>query len=149
MDAFNELRNDERFRQSGGKWIVVGERLTSRCELLNNFFPEKSAEASDLTCQLSSITRLGWLPKNKIVEQLHQLTSCAQILSRCLATFTTNEKRPLGDMRIDLDRAVMVLSMLLEGMSISARTRLQRWQPEFQTRGGRSRSCYAKRLRCV
>jgi transposase-like protein/IS1 family transposase len=42
----------------------------------------------------------------------------------CGATITSNEQRPLGDMRIDLDRAALVLSMLLEGMSIRACERI-------------------------
>lgn len=42
----------------------------------------------------------------------------------CGTTFYTDERRPLGDMRIDLDRAAMVLGMLLEGMSIRAAERL-------------------------
>jgi transposase-like protein/IS1 family transposase len=44
--------------------------------------------------------------------------------SKCGATFTSDEQRPLGDMRIDLDDAVKVLGMLLEGMSIRACERL-------------------------
>ena len=44
--------------------------------------------------------------------------------STCGATFTSDEKRPLGNMRIDLDKAAMVLGMLLEGMSIRAIERL-------------------------
>lgn len=43
---------------------------------------------------------------------------------KCGGTFTSNETRPLGDMRIDMDRAVLVLGMLLEGMSIRACERL-------------------------
>lgn len=42
----------------------------------------------------------------------------------CGVMFTSNEERPLGDMRIDMDKAVMVLGMLLEGMSIRACERL-------------------------
>ena len=43
---------------------------------------------------------------------------------KCGATFTSNEGRPLGDMRTDLGEAVKVLGMLLEGMSIRACERL-------------------------
>lgn len=43
---------------------------------------------------------------------------------KCGSTFTSDENRPLGDMRIDLDKAAMVLRMLLEGMSIRACERL-------------------------
>jgi transposase-like protein/IS1 family transposase len=43
----------------------------------------------------------------------------------CGSTVTKNEhRRPLGDMRIDLDRAVSILNMLLEGMSIRACERI-------------------------
>jgi len=42
----------------------------------------------------------------------------------CGATFASDDKRPLGDMRIDLDDAVKVIGMLLEGMSIRACERL-------------------------
>ena len=38
--------------------------------------------------------------------------------------FTCNEERPLGDMRIEMKEAVLVLNMLLEGMSIRACERL-------------------------
>ena len=43
---------------------------------------------------------------------------------KCGATFTSDHKRPLADMRIDLDNAARVLGMLLEGMSIRACERL-------------------------
>ena len=43
---------------------------------------------------------------------------------KCGATFTSNEERPLGDMRIPMDKAVQILSMLLEDMSIRACERL-------------------------
>ncbi|MCE9543987.1 MAG: transposase [Planctomycetia bacterium] len=43
---------------------------------------------------------------------------------KCGATFTSNEARPLGNMRTDLDDAARVLGMLLEGMSIRACERL-------------------------
>ena len=42
----------------------------------------------------------------------------------CGVTFTSDEQRPLGDMRIDLAGAVKILSMLLEGMSIRACERI-------------------------
>lgn len=42
----------------------------------------------------------------------------------CGATFTSNEERPLGDMRTPLDDACRVLAMLLEGMSIRACSRI-------------------------
>src|SRR6187401_3480231 len=44
----------------------------------------------------------------------------------CGATVTSNEVRPLGAMRIDLDKAVVVLNLLLEGMSIRAVERVTR-----------------------
>lgn len=43
---------------------------------------------------------------------------------KCGSTFTSEDRRPLGDMRIDLADAVKVLGMLLEGMSIRACERL-------------------------
>ena len=43
---------------------------------------------------------------------------------KCGVTFASDEQRPLGDMRIDLDKASLVLGMLLEGMSIRACERL-------------------------
>jgi transposase-like protein/IS1 family transposase len=42
----------------------------------------------------------------------------------CGATFASEAGRPLGNMRIDLDEAIKVLGMLLEGMSIRACSRL-------------------------
>ena len=42
----------------------------------------------------------------------------------CGDTFTSDHKRPLGDMRIDMDKATTVLGMLLEGISIRACERL-------------------------
>lgn len=42
----------------------------------------------------------------------------------CGATFNSDERRPLGDMRISMDKAVQVLGMLLEGMSIRACERI-------------------------
>lgn len=42
----------------------------------------------------------------------------------CGHTFTSEERRPIGDMRVDLGRASIVLNMLLEGMSIRACERM-------------------------
>ena len=42
----------------------------------------------------------------------------------CGTTFASDETRPLGDMRIDLDQAVMALNLLLEGMSVRATSRM-------------------------
>lgn len=44
--------------------------------------------------------------------------------NRCGSTFVSEAGRPLGDMRLDMDKAVIVLGMLLEGMSIRACERL-------------------------
>jgi len=44
--------------------------------------------------------------------------------NRCGATISGHHKRPLGDMRLDMDKAATVLGMLLEGMSIRACERL-------------------------
>ncbi|MCA9122193.1 MAG: IS1 family transposase [Planctomycetaceae bacterium] len=43
---------------------------------------------------------------------------------RCGVTFLSEDNRPLGDMRLPIDKAVMVLKMLLEGMSIRACERI-------------------------
>jgi transposase-like protein len=50
----------------------------------------------------------------------HQRYKCR----KCNATFVSDDNRPLGDMRLDLNKAVIVLGMLLEGMSIRACERL-------------------------
>lgn len=50
--------------------------------------------------------------------------------SRCGSTFTSNEDRPLGDMRTPLDRATLVLNMLLEGMSVRACSRITGMKPD-------------------
>jgi IS1 family transposase/transposase-like protein len=42
----------------------------------------------------------------------------------CGITITEDKVRPLGDMRIDMDKAIPVLRMLLEGMSIRAAERI-------------------------
>src|SRR5438067_1305100 len=42
----------------------------------------------------------------------------------CGAMFTSNDERPLGDMRTPLDKAALVLNMLLEGMAIRAVSRI-------------------------
>ena len=44
----------------------------------------------------------------------------------CRATFSDRPARPLGSMRIDLDRAVLVLQLLLEGMSVRAAMRVSK-----------------------
>lgn len=43
---------------------------------------------------------------------------------KCSATFVSSEARPLGDMRISMDQAALVLGLLLEGMSIRACERI-------------------------
>jgi len=42
----------------------------------------------------------------------------------CSKTFVDSTPRPLGDMRIDIDKAAIVLNLLLEGMSIRACERI-------------------------
>jgi transposase-like protein/IS1 family transposase len=42
----------------------------------------------------------------------------------CGTTFASDETRPLGDLRIDLDNAVMALNLLLEGMRVRATSRM-------------------------
>jgi len=49
---------------------------------------------------------------------------------KCGSTFTSNDARPLGDMRTDMADAVKVLGMLLEGMSIRACSRLTGIKPD-------------------
>jgi transposase-like protein/IS1 family transposase len=49
---------------------------------------------------------------------------------RCGATFASDSERPLGDMRTDLERAAVVLNMLLEGMSIRATGRIVGLKPD-------------------
>ena len=48
----------------------------------------------------------------------------------CRKTFTSDQRRPLGDMRIDLDKACTVLGLLLEGMSIRACSRVCKIKPD-------------------
>ncbi|MBW3599144.1 MAG: hypothetical protein KY475_17970, partial [Planctomycetes bacterium] len=50
--------------------------------------------------------------------------------SDCGATFTSSEDRPLGDMRTPLDRAALVLNLLLEGMAIRAVSRITGMKPD-------------------
>jgi len=54
----------------------------------------------------------------------------------CGTTFVSDEIRPLGDMRIDLDEAVMALNLLLEGMSV--RGNVAHAKPTFHTANQRS-----------
>ena len=42
----------------------------------------------------------------------------------CGTTFIEERAKPIGDMRIDIDRAVMAINLLLEGMSIRATERI-------------------------
>ncbi len=48
----------------------------------------------------------------------------------CGKTFWSNDERPLGDMRLDMHKAVMILGMLLEGMSIRACSRMTGVKPD-------------------
>lgn len=57
----------------------------------------------------------------------HGKTSSGQQRYRCpncCKTFTDNTPRPLGNMRLDLDKASTILGLLLEGMSIRACERI-------------------------
>jgi transposase-like protein/IS1 family transposase len=65
------------------------------------------------TCQ----TEARKFGKNRNGSQRYQCLACRR-------TFTPVGDRPLGDMRIEPERAVMVLRMLLEGMSIRSVERL-------------------------
>jgi len=50
----------------------------------------------------------------------HQRYRC----KACSKTFIRTQPKPLGDMRLDMDQAVMALKLLLEGMSIRATERM-------------------------
>lgn len=65
------------------------------------------------TCQ----TEARKFGKNRNGSQRYQCLACRR-------TFTPAGDRPLGDMRLEPERAVMVLRMLLEGMSIRSVERL-------------------------
>lgn len=65
-------------------------------------------------CNHSQRTKHG---KDRKGSQRYRCKSCG-------TTFVTDEVRPLGDMRIDLDKAVMALNLLLEGMSVRATSRI-------------------------
>ena len=56
----------------------------------------------------------------------NQRWRCAQ----CGKMFAGDFRRPLGDMRVDLDKSVTVLNMLLEGMSIRASSRMTGMKPD-------------------
>ena len=47
---------------------------------------------------------------------------------QCHKTFTEDHEKPLDDMRVPVDRAVSVLKLLLEGMSIRSVERLLSFQ---------------------
>ena len=44
--------------------------------------------------------------------------------NQCAKTFTEEHERPLDDMRLPLDRAVSILQLLLEGMSVRSAERI-------------------------
>ena len=44
----------------------------------------------------------------------------------CHATFSEPQQKPLGEHRIDVERAVQVLGLMMEGVSIRAIERLDR-----------------------
>ncbi len=67
-----------------------------------------------IPCQHEQRTKIG---KDRKGNQRFRCTKCRK-------TFASDAARPLGNMRIDLDKAVMALSLLLEGMSIRATERL-------------------------
>lgn len=65
-------------------------------------------------CRHENARRHG---KDRKGNQRHRCPSCGK-------TFTSNAPRPLGDMRIPMDKATQILGMLLEGMSIRACERI-------------------------
>ncbi|QEG34863.1 IS1 family transposase [Bythopirellula goksoeyrii] len=65
-------------------------------------------------CNHSERTKHG---KDRLGNQRYKCKSCR-------TTFVSDETRPLGDMRIDLDKAVVALNLLLEGMSVRATSRM-------------------------
>jgi IS1 family transposase/transposase-like protein len=66
-------------------------------------------------CTHEKLTKRG---KDRRGCQRWKCHRCGSIVTR------KDHKRPLGDMRIDLDTACMILKMLLEGMSIRACSRI-------------------------
>jgi transposase-like protein len=44
--------------------------------------------------------------------------------NQCSKTFTEDHDQPLGDMRLPMDKAEMVLRLLLEGMSVRSAERI-------------------------
>jgi transposase-like protein/IS1 family transposase len=74
-----------------------------------------NATVVDHACSHEQLAKRG---KNRNGTQRWKCCQCGQSVTR------NDHKRPLGDMRIDLDDAVTVLRMLLEGMSIRACERM-------------------------
>ncbi len=70
-------------------------------------------------CQHQNVKRFGVYGRKRI-----QRFRCKS----CDATFSEDRPKPLGNHYIDLDRAVQVISLLVEGMSIRAAARIS---PEF------------------
>jgi transposase-like protein len=66
------------------------------------------------TCQHSDRMKRG---KDR---QGNQRSKCR----KCGVSFVSADTRPLGDLRISMDKATVVLGMLLEGISIRACERL-------------------------
>src|SRR4051794_22849516 len=67
------------------------------------------------TCQHEKLTKRG---KDRRGCQRWKCHGCGSIVTK------RDHKRPLGDMRIELETAVTILKMLLEGMSIRACSRI-------------------------
>src|ERR1019366_526612 len=92
-------------------WIVAKGRVSTRCHFSR--LPEEKGEMTCHNCQ-TECKRFG---RNK---DGHQRFRCRQ----CSRTFTESVQRPLGDMRLPLDRALLCLQLLLEGNSIRSTERI-------------------------
>jgi transposase-like protein len=68
-----------------------------------------------LKCQHTSVRRFGTYGRRRI-----QRYRC----NRCSATFSEPHTKPLGSHKIDFDKAVQVISLLMEGVSIRSVSRL-------------------------
>ena len=76
---------------------------------------KRKAEMTCARCQHTTVKKFGTYGKRKV-----QRYRC----HNCSATFSEERLKPLGNHYIDFDKAVQVLSLLVEGMSIRAASRL-------------------------
>jgi transposase-like protein/IS1 family transposase len=68
-----------------------------------------------LKCQHTSVKKFGRYGRRKI--QRYRCT-------RCSATFSEPQAKPLGNHTLDLEKAVQIVSLLVEGMSVRAISRI-------------------------